>query len=67
MTGVYFWLRISSRSKEGRACLIDHRQWHLWYDIDENKKSDVKELAKNMGSVNFTTSNAYFEGVSLRP
>ena len=32
-------------------CLIDHRQWHLWYDILENKKFDVKKLTENIGSV----------------
>ena len=31
--------------------MIDHRQWHLWYDILENKKTDVKKLTENIGSV----------------
>ena len=30
--------------KEGRACLIAQRQWHLRYDILKNKKFDVKKL-----------------------
>ena len=34
-----FWL-----PKEGRACLIAQRQWHLRYDILKNKKIDVKKL-----------------------
>ena len=30
---------------------IDHRQWHLKYEILENKKFDVKKLTENIGSV----------------
>ena len=72
LTGVYFPLRISYGPKEGRACLINHRQWHLLYDTFENKKFYVKKLTKNIGRVftiviNLTLSNAWFEGVSLRP
>ena len=51
LTDVYFPLCMSCLPKEGRACLIDHRQWHLWYDILENKKFDVKKHAENIGCV----------------
>ena len=31
--------------------MIDHRQWHLWYHILENKKFDVKKITENIGSI----------------
>ena len=34
------------RPKARRACLKDHRQWHLLHDILEDKKFDVKKLTK---------------------
>ena len=51
LTGAYFLLRISCWPKEGRACLINHRQWRLWYEILKNKKFDVKKLTENIGKV----------------
>ena len=51
--------------------MTDHRQWHLWYDILENKKFDVKNLPNISKAstivINLTPSNAWCEGVSLRP
>ena len=31
--------------------MIDHRQWHLWYDILENEKFDVKKLTEKSEGV----------------
>ena len=52
--------------------MIDHRQWHLRYDILENKKFDVKKLIPKITEeftivTNLTPSNAWFEEVSLSP
>ena len=51
-------------------CLIDHGHWHLWYDILENKKFDLKNLPKISEAftiaINLTPSSAWFKGVSLR-
>ena len=45
------FVHFSCSPKEGRACLIDHQQWHLLYDILENKTSDVKKPTENIGSL----------------
>ena len=51
--------------------MVDHRQWHLRYDIIENKKSGVKKLIPKISveftiEINLTPSNAWFEWISLR-
>ena len=44
LADIYFSLCIFCWPKEGRGCLIDQRQQHLWYDILKNKKFYVKKL-----------------------
>ena len=45
---------------------MDHRQWHLWYDILENKKFDVKKIAENIERVYYCNKFDPFQMLGLK-